>query len=116
MDASAVLEVRNLNVGFTGLRGRVHVIRGISFRIARGETVVLVGESGSGKSVTALALMGLLGKGTAKVSAEAMEFRGKDGRAVDLASVSEQQMRKVRGNDIAMIFQEPMSSLDPVFT
>jgi oligopeptide transport system ATP-binding protein len=116
MDAAAVLEVNGLDVGFRTPRGAVHVIRDVSFSIASGETVVLVGESGSGKSVTALALMGLLDKSAATVRAGGILFRGKDGRTQDLAKLSERKMRKVRGNDIAMIFQEPMSSLDPVFT
>lgn len=112
----SVLQVSGLNVKFKISRGKVDVIRDVSFGIRRGETVALVGESGSGKSVTALALMRLLDKNIASISADRMDFRGKNNNVIDLASLSERGMRRIRGNDIAMIFQEPMSSLDPVFT
>ena len=108
-----LLDVRDLRVAFDTEEGVVKAVDGVSFAIEPGETIVVVGESGSGKSVTSLALMGLA---AGRVSAEAMRFRGKGGRAVDLARASEAELRHIRGNDIAMIFQEPMTSLNPVYT
>ncbi len=107
----ALLEVRDLGVTFTR-RGRrdVHAIDGVSFDIGAGETVGLVGESGSGKSVTALALMRLLPKRGNRITGEAI-FDGR--RLLDL---TDDQIRDVRGREIAMIFQDPMTSLNPVLT
>ncbi|TJZ84440.1 ABC transporter ATP-binding protein [Paracoccus hibiscisoli] len=103
-----ILSLRNLTAAFPTEDGLKEVVRNISFDVAPGETVAIVGESGSGKSVTSLAIMGLLDK-RARVSGQVLL----DGR--DLLGLPEKQMRQVRGNDIAMIFQEPMSSLNPVF-
>ncbi|MFN3279632.1 MAG: ABC transporter ATP-binding protein [Paracoccus hibiscisoli] len=103
-----ILSLRNLTAAFPTEDGLKQVVRNISFDVAPGETVAIVGESGSGKSVTSLAIMGLLDK-RARVSGQVLL----DGR--DLLGLPEKQMRQVRGNDIAMIFQEPMSSLNPVF-
>jgi oligopeptide transport system ATP-binding protein len=108
-----LLDIRDLRVAFDTEEGVVKAVDGVSFASDPGETIVVVGESGSGKSVTSLALMRLA---AGRVSAEAMRFRGKDGRAIDLARASEAEMRAIRGNDIAMIFQEPMTSLNPVYT
>ena len=104
-----LLEVRDLRVRFTLLDGTVFAVNGVSLHLERGETLGLVGESGSGKSVTSLALMRLLPpQPAAHVSGEIVF----DGR--DLASLPEKQMRAMRGRDLAMVFQDPMTSLNPV--
>ena len=105
-----LVEVRDLSVSFATLRGRLRVVEGISFNIGQGEIVGLVGESGSGKSVTALAIMRLLGQ-EGRIDGGAIDFAGRD-----LAALSDQDMLRVRGRDVSMIFQEPMTSLNPVFT
>jgi ABC-type microcin C transport system duplicated ATPase subunit YejF len=104
-----VLEVDALTVSFPGPAGRMRVIEDVSLSIARGEIVGLVGESGSGKSVTALAAMRLLAP-TARVDTGAIRLEGRD-----LATLSKHELLKVRGAEIAMIFQEPMTSLNPLF-
>ena len=104
-----ILSLRGLTTAFKTEDGWKEVIRDISFDVQPGETVAIVGESGSGKSVTSLSIMGLL-DARARVSGQVLL----DGR--DLLGLSEAEMRAVRGNDIAMIFQEPMTSLNPVFT
>ncbi|WP_414527988.1 ABC transporter ATP-binding protein [Nodularia chucula] len=112
----AVLEVRNLQVEFAGDGSTVKAVDDISFAINRGETLGIVGESGSGKSVTALAVMGLL-QSPGKISGGEIWFRSQPGaEAVNLVKLSAEEMQLHRGGDIAMIFQEPMSSLNPVFT
>ncbi len=103
---SALLEVDRLEVSF----GQTSAVRGASFTVERGETHCLVGESGCGKSVTALALMNLLARGGVR-RAERLAFEGKDLRALDDAGMS-----RLRGNAMAMIFQEPMTSLNPAYT
>jgi len=113
MGPSTLLEIQDLRVEFATEEGVVRAVDGVSFSIERGETIVVVGESGSGKSVTSLALMRLA---AGKLSAAAMRFRGKSGREVDLLNAGPDEMRAIRGNDIAMIFQEPMTSLNPVYT
>ena len=104
---SALLEVEELQVTFGG---RTAAVRGASFRVEKGETHCLVGESGCGKSVTALAVMSLLARGGHR-SAKRMSFAG-----TDLTSLSDREMARLRGNRMAMIFQEPMTSLNPAFT
>ena len=104
---SALLEVEELQVTFGG---RTAAVRGASFRVEKGETHCLVGESGCGKSVTALAVMSLLARGGQR-SAKKMSFGG-----TDLTSLSDREMARLRGNRMAMIFQEPMTSLNPAFT
>ena len=116
MHPDNVIEVEDLTVEFRTEFGTVAAVRNLSLSIRREETVVLVGESGSGKSVTALAMMRLVRRPAGYIRAGAIRFRGKDGVAKDLARLPEREMRRVRGNDIAMIFQEPMTSLNPVFT
>ena len=103
---SALLEIEDLAVSF----GRTGAVRGTSFAVQRGETLSVVGESGCGKSVTALAVMNLLARG-ARRTARAMRFQGED-----LMSLSDSGMARLRGNDMAMIFQEPMTSLNPAYT
>ncbi len=111
-----LLEVRGLSVEFAVEGGRVTAVDGVSFHIDRGETLVVVGESGSGKSVTALSLMRLIESPPGRIAAGEIRLRGRDGAVRDLARLDMAQMRKIRGNDIAMIFQEPMTSLNPVYT
>ncbi|EMH4162016.1 glutathione ABC transporter ATP-binding protein GsiA [Pluralibacter gergoviae] len=115
-DAGNVLSVRNLNVAFGAAEQAQPVVKNLSFTLGRGETLAIVGESGSGKSVTALALMRLLSSSGVTVSSEAMQLRRRGGEQVELTELSASQMRGVRGADMAMIFQEPMTSLNPVFT
>lgn len=105
-----VLEIQNLNIEFDTLRGLVQPVRGMSLTLQEGKTIGIVGESGSGKSLTSLAVMGLL-PDSAKVSATALKFMGRD-----LLKMSEDERRKIRGGDMAMIFQDPMTSLNPSFT
>ncbi|MBW4452793.1 MAG: ABC transporter ATP-binding protein [Nostoc indistinguendum CM1-VF10] len=110
-----VLEVRNLQVEFPGDGNTVRALDGISFGLHRGETLGIVGESGSGKSVTALAVMGLL-QSPGIVTGGEIWFRSQEnGNAIDLVKLPPEQMQLHRGGDIAMIFQEPMSSLNPVY-
>ena len=104
-----LLVVEGLNVGFRSKAGVVQAVSDVSFELHAGEVLAVVGESGSGKSVTALTLMRLHGKST-RISGRAM-FEGRD-----LLTLSDRDMRSVRGNDIAMIFQDPMTALNPVFS
>jgi peptide/nickel transport system ATP-binding protein len=110
------LAVRHLSTSFPTEGGLVRSVADVSFSIAPGKTTALVGESGSGKSVTSLTLMRLLAKtANAQVSGEA-RFVTREGRSVDLLQIGEREMRSLRGNQLSMIFQEPMTSLNPVFT
>jgi oligopeptide/dipeptide ABC transporter ATP-binding protein len=111
LGAATLLRVDDLHVEFESEAGGITAVDGLSIRMERGETLALVGESGSGKSVTALALMGLLPRPNARVTGGAIHFDGKD-----LSSYSDSQMRQLRGRDIGMVFQEPMTSLNPVLT
>jgi oligopeptide/dipeptide ABC transporter ATP-binding protein len=104
-----LLEVRGLAVEFTTEDGVVTAVNGVSFAVERGETLAIVGESGSGKSVSALSIMGLIEKPGRIVEGEIV-FEGRD-----LREVSERDYRRVRGGDLAMIFQDPLSSLNPAF-
>ncbi len=105
-----VLSVRDLRVRFGSKRGTAEVVNGLSYDLHPGETVALVGESGSGKSVSSLALTGLVPQPPGEVSGEVL-FDG-----ADLVQASDAELRAIRGNDIAMIFQDPMTSLNPVMT
>jgi oligopeptide/dipeptide ABC transporter ATP-binding protein len=105
-----VLSVRNLTVTFAGRRGSFDAVREVSFDVRPGRTLGVVGESGSGKSVTAMALMRLL-PDAARITSGRVSFNG-----VDLGTLSERQMRDVRGRKMAMVFQDPMASLNPIFT
>ena len=104
-----ILSVRELRTEFRGGRGNVRVLDDISFDVGRGRIVGLVGESGSGKSMTALSLMGLVPRPQGQVSAKSILLDG-----TDLATLSPDGMRRIRGNEISMVFQEPMTSLNPV--
>ncbi|MGH7044635.1 MAG: ABC transporter ATP-binding protein [Acetobacteraceae bacterium] len=116
MDADDLLEVRDLRVHFHTEEGVARAVDGVSLRVRRGETVVLIGESGAGKSVTGLAVMGLVPREPGVAIGGSMIFRAKDGTLHDLAALSPRALRRLRGNDIAMVFQEPMSCLNPVYT
>lgn len=105
--AENILEVKDLSISFHTFAGEVQAIRNVSFNLAKGETLAIVGESGSGKSVTTRSLMGLLAK-NAEIKAGTIDFKGED-----IVKKSENDMQKIRGNQIAMIFQDPMTSLDP---
>jgi oligopeptide/dipeptide ABC transporter ATP-binding protein len=105
-----VLDVRDLRTRFATRLGDVEAVSDVSFHIERGETVALVGESGSGKSVTALSILGLL-ESTGRIAAGSIEFNGRQ-----LVGLPERQLRAIRGREIAMIFQDPATCLDPVYT
>ena len=104
-----LLEIDDLNVQFVTSHGTVRAVEGLSYSVCPGEMVAIVGESGSGKSVSALAVMRLLPAGTARITKGSVRFDGRE-----LLDLSEEEMRRIRGRDIAMIFQEPMTSLNPV--
>ena len=108
---SHLLEVNNLSIDFQTESGSVNAVSSLSFKIPKGKTLGLVGESGSGKSVTALSLMRLIPNPPGKITQGEILFNGKN-----LLDLREAEMRKVRGNKMSMIFQEPMTSLNPVFT
>ncbi|MGK7286680.1 glutathione ABC transporter ATP-binding protein GsiA [Buttiauxella agrestis] len=110
-----VLSVSRLNVSFRQENADIQAVSDLSFTLKRGETLAIVGESGSGKSVTALALMRLLEKSASRVESDNILLRRRNGEVIAPAELSSSQMRHVRGADIAMIFQEPMTSLNPVF-
>ena len=108
---AALLQIRDLRTSFFTSDGEVRAVDGVTFDIEEGKTMGLVGESGCGKSVTALSVMHLLSKGVGRVVGGEILYRGQN-----LAEFSDQQMRDIRGNEISMIFQEPMTSLNPVFS
>ncbi|WP_333500118.1 glutathione ABC transporter ATP-binding protein GsiA [Kluyvera sp. CHPC 1.2972] len=116
LDNVQVLSVENLNVTFRQDGQPVRAVHQLSFHLNRGETLAIVGESGSGKSVTALALMRLLEQSGSQVNMDSLLLRRRNREVIDLQEQTPTQMRSVRGADIAMIFQEPMTSLNPVFT
>jgi peptide/nickel transport system ATP-binding protein len=109
--AAPLLAVDDLHTQFTTTRGIVRAVEGVSFTVDRGEVVAIVGESGSGKSVTALSIMRLLPRLTAKIPKGRIMFNGRS-----LLELDDEQMREIRGRDISMIFQEPMTSLNPILT
>uniref|UniRef100_A8GC14 Glutathione import ATP-binding protein GsiA n=1 Tax=Serratia proteamaculans (strain 568) TaxID=399741 RepID=A8GC14_SERP5 len=110
-----VLSVRDLSVQFQQQGETLDAVRNLSFDLDRGETLAIVGESGSGKSVTSLALMRLVEQGGGNIVSGVMPFRRRNGEVLDLARAHQGTLRRVRGADMAMIFQEPMTSLNPVF-
>ena len=109
--ADALLDVRHLSTQFTTRGGVVRAVDDVSWDVMEGETVALVGESGCGKSVSALSIMRLVSEPAGRVVGGEVLFRGRN-----LLELSEEEMRKVRGREIAMIFQEPMTSLNPVLS
>lgn len=110
-NTGAVLDVVNLAVSYPTDTGRVTVVDGVSLSVERGETLGLVGESGSGKSVTAMAIMGLLHTQGGQIDSGSVCLEGEE-----LVGLSNRKMRDIRGKNMAMVFQEPMTSLDPAFT
>jgi peptide/nickel transport system ATP-binding protein len=116
MTASPLLRVNDLEVRFRTEDGETVPVRGVTLSVDAGETVALVGESGSGKSVTSLAIMGLLPRPAGRISRGQILFRRRTGESADLATLPSSEVRKLRGAEIAMIFQEPMTSLNPVLS
>lgn len=110
-----VLAVSDLCVQFRQEGDVIEAVRHLDFDVDRGETLAIVGESGSGKSVTSLALMRLVEQGGGELTSGAMHFRRRNGQVLDLAKAKQSTLRTLRGADMAMIFQEPMTSLNPVF-
>lgn len=106
-----ILEVKDLNISFHTFAGEVKAIRGVNFHLNKGETLAIVGESGSGKSVTTKSIMRLLPESNSEIKNGEIFFDGKD-----LTKLSEREMQKIRGKDISMIFQDPMTSLNPTMT
>ena len=113
---SPIAQVRGLRVEFQTKDGPVVGVSDVSFDIGSGETVCVVGESGSGKSVSSLSLMRLVEFGGGEITAGRLLFGRKDSNEIDLAQTEQNLMRSIRGNEIGMIFQEPMTALNPVFT
>ena len=111
MEKNPILRIKDLKVSFQTGKKLVPAVDGISFELKDGEILGIVGESGSGKSVTSLATMGLIPSPPGKIENGEIIFEGKD-----LKNISEKEWRKIRGNQISMIFQEPMTSLNPLFT
>lgn len=114
--AQRVLTVEGLGVRFGHGEHGVDVVRDLSFHVDQGKTLAIVGESGSGKSVSSLAIMRLIENGGGRIASGSMQFQRRDGSSLDLVNASQATMRSIRGAEIAMIFQEPMTSLNPVFT
>ena len=114
--AEAVLRIEDLRTYFHTDAGVVRAVNGVTLSVAEGETLAIVGESGSGKSVTGLTIMRLLARTPGRVEGGSIRFRARDGKVVNLLDLSEDRMAELRGRDIAMIFQDPMSSLNPVFS
>jgi peptide/nickel transport system ATP-binding protein len=108
---NSILEVRDLHTQFNTLDGVVRAVDGVSFELARGETLGIVGESGCGKSVTALSILRLIPPETGRISQGSIKFEGEE-----LTTLGEEAMKRLRGHRISMIFQEPMTSLNPVLT
>ena len=111
MVSSHLLEVTGLKTTFNTEDGQVRALDGVSFAVEKGKTLAIVGESGCGKSVTAMSIMGLVQDANGFVEGGNIWFHDQD-----LATYSQDQMRKIRGNRISMIFQEPMTALNPVYT
>ena len=104
----AILSVRNLHVSFKTDEGLVHAVRGVTFDLYKGETLCIVGESGSGKSVTSKTIMGILGA-SALIEQGSVMYEGED-----LTKIDESEFHRIRGHKIGMIFQDPLSSLNPI--
>ena len=116
MDPKRVVQVNDLTVRFKTPERTVEAVRKVSFHVDRGETLAIVGESGSGKSVTSLALMRLVEYGGGRIVNGGMLLRRRNGEVLDLLNAPDSTLQRVRGADVAMIFQEPMTSLNPSFT
>ncbi|MCF7770907.1 dipeptide ABC transporter ATP-binding protein [Achromobacter pulmonis] len=116
MDPKRVVQVNDLTVRFKTPERVVEAVRNVSFHVDRGETLAIVGESGSGKSVTSLALMRLVEYGGGRIVNGGMLLRRRNGEVLDLVNAPDSTLQRVRGADVAMIFQEPMTSLNPSFT
>ncbi|AMG39819.1 MULTISPECIES: dipeptide ABC transporter ATP-binding protein [Achromobacter] len=114
--AQPLLSVRGVSVDFNTDNGVFRAVENLDFDVRPGKTLAIVGESGSGKSVTSMAIMRLTDYNNGRIATGQILFRDSADREVDLTAASDEQMRAIRGNDIAMIFQEPMTSLNPVFT
>ncbi len=114
--AQPLLSVRGVSVDFNTENGVFRAVENLDFDVRPGKTLAIVGESGSGKSVTSMAIMRLTDYNNGRIATGKILFRDSDDREVDLTAASDERMRAIRGNDIAMIFQEPMTSLNPVFT
>jgi oligopeptide/dipeptide ABC transporter ATP-binding protein len=112
---TALLDVRGLTVAFAAAGGEILAVNGVDLSVAPDETFALVGESGSGKSVTSLAIMGLLDRRRTRIGGE-IRFRDRSGETRDLAALAPRAMGRLRGGEISMVFQEPMTSLNPVHT
>ncbi|RYE82429.1 MAG: ABC transporter ATP-binding protein, partial [Hyphomicrobiales bacterium] len=113
---TALLTVRDLRVGFGKRPEANEVVKGVSFDLAAGETLAIVGESGSGKSVTALSVNRLVDFGGGRITNGSIILQRSDGSTLDVARADEKVLRTIRGRDVGMIFQEPMTSLNPVLT
>jgi oligopeptide/dipeptide ABC transporter ATP-binding protein len=113
--ADTVLAIRDLRTFFHTDAGVVRAVNGVTLTVKERQTLAIVGESGSGKSVTGLTVMRLLARTPGRVEGGSIHLRGRGGKVLDLVSLPEAEMAKVRGRDVAMIFQDPMSSLNPVF-
>jgi len=114
IEKEVLLEIKNLVTEFKSENEFIKAVNNVSFTLHKGETIGIVGESGSGKSVTSLSVMGLIPNPPGKITGGEIIYKAKDGKIVDLVKASEAEMRGYRGNEIAMIFQEPMTSLNPV--
>ncbi|MGY2051362.1 ABC transporter ATP-binding protein [Methylobacterium sp. JK268] len=114
--ADPLLSIQDLEVRFATEAGEVAPVSGVDVAVAPGETVALVGESGSGKSVSSLAVMGLLPRPAGRIARGRILYRTRAGEEIDLARAAPERVRRLRGAEIAMIFQEPMTSLNPVLT
>ncbi|SEN26907.1 peptide/nickel transport system ATP-binding protein [Duganella sp. CF517] len=114
--ATPLLEVEHLRTHFFTPRGTVKSVDGVSFSLAAGETLAVVGESGSGKSVSSLSIMGLIPPDAGRIVGGSIRFRRRDGSVCELTRMTQRELRRLRGNEMAMVFQDPMSCLNPVLT
>lgn len=116
LDQSPIARIENLRVEFETRDGPVTGVADVSLQVFPGETVCIVGESGSGKSLSSLSLMRLVEYGGGHISGGRLLFDRREGGEIDLATADQGLMRTIRGNEIGMVFQEPMTALNPVFT
>ena len=114
--AELILEVNNLITEFKTENGTMRAVNDVSFQVNKGEVIGIVGESGSGKSVTSLSIMRLIPNPPGKIIGGQINYYRDGNNPVDLVKLTDSEMRSYRGNEISMIFQEPMTSLNPVFT